>query len=469
LQSHSSLPSTSDGRLDGSYGAGPGGPAGDRNTTGRDRRRTRRAIARRRAQQFLFLVLAFVAIAAASGALALRTPLLWTAPDGLLALGICGAAYAVTALLVLRLTRFPQVEAGGLVFVIVLFLGGAATGVGASISTTPILLYINTFAFTFVFLLAWVLFRRNIPLRPLIVVPGGVADEILSLEELNPRYTFRRVAQPDEDLLHRERIGGVIVDTQERRESHWVRFLSQCSLQGIDVYPADQVFESLYGRVSLRHLQEGVPDGYQVSVIYRVVKRLNGIAVVLASLPIVLPMALITAIAIKLDSRGPLIFTQERVGEGNETFRMYKFRSMRHGGNDENDGNEKTARKARFADSEEDRITRVGRFIRKYRLDELPQFLNILSGDMSLIGPRPEQVDFVRQFEKEIPFYGYRHMVKPGITGWAQVNHGYASDEQETRTKLEHDLYYVKHFSLWIDLVVGIKTVRTILTGFGAR
>jgi lipopolysaccharide/colanic/teichoic acid biosynthesis glycosyltransferase len=187
---------------------------------------------------------------------------------------------------------------------------------------------------------------------------------------------------------------------------------------------------------------------------------LNGILFLLLSLPIALPVAVVTALAIKIDSRGPLIFTQERVGEGGNIFRMHKFRSMHV---DAELGG------ARFAQSEDERVTRVGRFIRRYRLDELPQFANILTGQMSLIGPRPEQVGFVKQFEKEIPFYGYRHLVKPGITGWAQVNHGYAADEKETRTKLEHDLYYVKHFSIWIDVLIGLKTFRTIITGFGAR
>jgi len=125
--------------------------------------------------------------------------------------------------------------------------------------------------------------------------------------------------------------------------------------------------------------------------------------------------------------------------------------------------------RARFAKTGDQRVTRVGTVIRKFRLDELPQFWNILVGDMSLIGPRPEQVGFVEQFERDIPYYSYRHLVRPGVTGWAQVNHGYAADHEETRKKLEHDLYYVKHFSFWLDLLIAFKTVGTIFTGFGAR
>ena len=169
---------------------------------------------------------------------------------------------------------------------------------------------------------------------------------------------------------------------------------------------------------------------------------------------------LITGIVIKLESDGPMFFIQERVGQGNKDFKVYKLRSMCK--DSEKDG-------AQFAQADDMRITRVGHFIRKTRLDEIPQFINVLKGDMSLIGPRPEQRAFVNQFEEEIPFYSYRHVVKPGITGWAQVVHGYAADADDTRVKIEHDFYYIKHFSLWLDILIVVKTIRTILTGFGAR
>ncbi|MCT7655675.1 sugar transferase [Oceanimonas sp. NS1] len=124
---------------------------------------------------------------------------------------------------------------------------------------------------------------------------------------------------------------------------------------------------------------------------------------------------------------------------------------------------------AQLAQSNDMRVTRVGKFIRKTRLDEFPQFFNVLKGDMSLIGPRPEQRAFVEQFDQEIPFYIYRHVVKPGITGWAQVVHGYASDADDTRIKLQHDFYYIKNFSFWLDILIVYKTIRTICTGFGAK
>ncbi|WP_305838902.1 sugar transferase [Photobacterium leiognathi] len=168
----------------------------------------------------------------------------------------------------------------------------------------------------------------------------------------------------------------------------------------------------------------------------------------------------ITAILIKLENPGPAMFIQERVGQGGKVFRIYKFRSM-------------TVKEAgaedKFATQEQARVTKVGKIIRKVRIDELPQFFNVLKGDMSLIGPRPEQDSFVKQFEQEIPFYGYRHMVKPGITGWAQVVQGYADDTESTTEKLAFDLYYIKNLSFWLDVNIVFKTIRTMLTGFGAK
>jgi lipopolysaccharide/colanic/teichoic acid biosynthesis glycosyltransferase len=169
---------------------------------------------------------------------------------------------------------------------------------------------------------------------------------------------------------------------------------------------------------------------------------------------------LITALLIKWESPGPVLFLQERVGQGNRSFFIYKFRSMCH--DSEKNG-------AQFAKNNDMRVTRVGAVIRKLRIDELPQFFNVLKGDMSLIGPRPEQRVFVEKFEKEIPFYSYRHIVRPGISGWAQVMHGYAADTDETKLKIEHDFFYIKNFSLWLDILIIFKTFRTIVTGFGSR
>lgn len=240
----------------------------------------------------------------------------------------------------------------------------------------------------------------------------------------------------------------------------WQRFLADCTLKGIAVYNIRQVQESLTGRVKIRHLYENDLGSLLPSPAYVVVKRILDIILILITLPISIPLMLLTALAIKLESKGNVLFIQNRIGQGGREFKIYKFRSMSM--NSEQDG-------AKLAQVGDARVTRVGKFIRKTRLDELPQFFNILRGDMSLIGPRPEQKVFVEQFNQSIPFYNYRHIVKPGLSGWAQVTQGYAGDANETQIKLEHDFYYIKHFSLSLDILIIFKTIKTIATGFGAR
>ena len=243
-------------------------------------------------------------------------------------------------------------------------------------------------------------------------------------------------------------------------DDQWQRFLADCTLKGIAVYNIRQVQESLTGRVKIRHLYENDLGSLLPSPAYVVVKRILDIILILITLPISIPLMLLTALAIKLESKGNVLFIQNRIGQGGREFKIYKFRSMSM--NSEQDG-------AKLAQVGDARVTRVGKFIRKTRLDELPQFFNILRGDMSLIGPRPEQKVFVEQFNQSIPFYNYRHIVKPGLSGSAQVTQGYAGDANETQIKLEHDFYYIKHFSLSLDILIIFKTIKTIATGFGAR
>jgi exopolysaccharide biosynthesis polyprenyl glycosylphosphotransferase len=170
---------------------------------------------------------------------------------------------------------------------------------------------------------------------------------------------------------------------------------------------------------------------------------------------------LLAALAIKLDSRGPVLYRQERVGLNNQPFQVVKFRSMRTDA--EKDG------KAVWATRNDSRVTRVGRFIRLTRIDELPQLFSVLKGDMSLVGPRPERPPFVEQLTRQIPFYAVRHSVKPGVTGWAQVRYQYGSTVEDSQEKLQYDLYYVKNHSLWMDLRILVQTVHVVLTGKGAQ
>jgi lipopolysaccharide/colanic/teichoic acid biosynthesis glycosyltransferase len=171
------------------------------------------------------------------------------------------------------------------------------------------------------------------------------------------------------------------------------------------------------------------------------------------------------AIAIRWDSPGPILFRQRRVGYGGSSFLVFKFRTMHNGGN----GHDEDERTSAITNHADPRVTRLGRLLRRSRIDELPQLLNILRGEMSWIGPRPEAEVLSKWYESELPFYRYRHIVKPGITGWAQVNQGHVAEVNDVLWKLQYDFYYIKNFSPWLDLLIVFKTLRTVLTGFGSR
>jgi len=190
------------------------------------------------------------------------------------------------------------------------------------------------------------------------------------------------------------------------------------------------------------------------------VKRAIDVVLVLLTLPLWLFLAAIIWLAVRLDSTGAAIYRQRRIGRGGEPFMLYKFRTMVIDA--EQDGPQFTA-------ANDARLTKVGGLLRRFRADEIPQLLNVLKGDLGLVGPRPERPVFIDQFESTIPFYSYRHLVRPGVTGWAQVNFGYADNEQETVEKLTYDLYYVKHMSPWLDLSILGRSMWTVLSGFGAK
>ncbi|WP_232612297.1 exopolysaccharide biosynthesis polyprenyl glycosylphosphotransferase [Photobacterium phosphoreum] len=254
--------------------------------------------------------------------------------------------------------------------------------------------------------------------------------------------------------------GSLVVDLHRNLSPDAEKFIADCSLNNIAVFHAESIREMLEGKVQTKHLMENAIGSLQPNPLYMTFKRIWESLIIIVTFPITLPIMAITAILIKLENPGPAMFIQERVGQGGNLFRIYKFRSMTI---------KEAGAEDKFATAEQARVTKVGKFIRKFRIDELPQFFNVLKGEMALIGPRPEQDSFVKQFEKEIPFYGYRHMVKPGITGWAQVVQGYADDTESTSEKLAHDLYYIKNLSFWLDINIVFKTIRTMLTGFGAQ
>jgi exopolysaccharide biosynthesis polyprenyl glycosylphosphotransferase len=218
------------------------------------------------------------------------------------------------------------------------------------------------------------------------------------------------------------------------------------------------------GKIMLENLRPSwiiFSSGFTVSSLTRRLKRLGDLLLSVIGLLLAVPLLAAIALLIRLDSRGPVFFTQERLGENKKTFVLFKFRSMYV------DAEQATG--PVFAQTDDARVTRLGRLLRATRLDELPQLLNVLRGDMSFVGPRPERPFFVEQFEKEIPYYSQRLCVKPGITGWAQVNYPYGATREDAAEKLRLDLYYIKHLSLPFDLLILLKTVKIALLGQGAR
>ena len=239
----------------------------------------------------------------------------------------------------------------------------------------------------------------------------------------------------------------------------WERFLARCTLNGIPVYHVKQVREAITGRVRIDHLSENAFGSLQPSTAYSFIKRIADVLGAVLLIVLTLPIVATIALLIRLESPGPVIFKQRRLGFRGKPFTMLKLRSMRTNIDGE-----------KFTSGIDDpRITNVGRVIRKFRIDELPQLLNIVKGDMSFIGPRPEALELSAWYEKDVPFFAYRHIVRPGISGWAQVELGYAAEIDGMKIKLEYDFYYIKNFSFWLDILITFKTVKTILTGFGAR
>jgi len=261
-------------------------------------------------------------------------------------------------------------------------------------------------------------------------------------------------------------IDEIVMAMDDRRQQYPLKDLLDCRLNGIEVVELASFLERETGKVYLDIL---IPswmifgDGFRRDFIRRCSERAFDILASLVLLLATLPVMLLTILAIKLEEgiRAPVLYGQPRVGFGGKVFRVMKFRSMRLDA--ESDG------RARWASANDDRITRMGRFIRKVRIDELPQLFNVLVGQMSFVGPRPERPEFVAQLSETIPYYDVRHSVKPGITGWAQLCYPYGASEQDALEKLQYDLYYVKNHNLVIDVLILLQTVEVILFNKGAR
>lgn len=282
--------------------------------------------------------------------------------------------------------------------------------------------------------------------------------------QLAPHAAVTAILDPGEegDISPPETGTVVVVDLRAVLSDRMAQYVSSCTLAGFDVRPLSEVYEMHTGRMPVVALAEGWELSAPVlrAAPYLPGKRLFDIAMVTVTVPLTLLIFGAAALIVRLSSPGPVIFRQTRVGRGGDLFTLYKFRTMREGA--ERDG-------PAFASVGDRRLTSCGRWLRRFRVDEVPQLWNVLRGDLSLVGPRPEQKAFVDRFSETIPFYSHRHMVRPGLTGWAQVNYGYADGDADTMDKLTYDLYYLKHMSPWLDLEVLGRSLWTVLSGYGAR
>jgi sugar transferase (PEP-CTERM system associated) len=281
------------------------------------------------------------------------------------------------------------------------------------------------------------------------IAAGRIVSNHLTLEE-----TVKHLGIDEIIVAVREQRGGVLP----------LRALLECRLSGTQITDLPRFFERVHGRVPIESLKASwliYGKGFRQTWLRGFVKRCFDIIVTAVLLPIALPIMVVMAFLISLDGGTPIIYRQERVGCRGQRFTLLKFRSMTHDA--EKDG------QAFWASVNDARITAVGRFMRRTRIDELPQLINVLRGEMSFVGPRPERPPFVATLTEKIPFYGVRHSVKPGLTGWAQVRYTYGGNVEESVKKLEYDLYYVKNHSLLLDLLILLKTVRVVLIGEGAR
>jgi sugar transferase (PEP-CTERM system associated) len=308
-----------------------------------------------------------------------------------------------------------------------------------------------------------------------------IADELSRRDDLNIRLAGFVSATEDapvelsghpvfgtaadlQQIALKKHIDRIVVAMEDRRGMLPVQDLVRLRVQGIRVEDAQTTVASLTGRVWLRTVRPSwfvFSDGFHRSKLTLVMKRAIDLAFGLVGLAISLPLMGLTAIAIKLDSKGSAIYKQERVGLGGRPFHLFKFRSMRV--------DAEAGDTACWASEDDPRVTRVGRFLRQFRLDEIPQFVNVMRGDMSFVGPRPERPVFVEMLRNKISYYDERHSVRPGITGWAQVQYRYGASVEDAFRKLEYDLFYLKNMSVMFDCAIVLRTIRIVLTGFGGR
>jgi sugar transferase (PEP-CTERM system associated) len=266
------------------------------------------------------------------------------------------------------------------------------------------------------------------------------------------------------DIAMQARVEVIVVALSERRGVFPLRDVLTCKLNGIQIMDAPSFFELVQSKLMLELITPSgfiFSEGFQRTTIFSISKRSIDIILSCIGLLITLPFFPLIALAIKLDSRGPVFFRQERVGNWEKKFMLFKFRTMAQ------DAEKRTG--AVWAEKNDPRVTRLGKFFRGSRIDEIPQLINVLKGDMSFVGPRPERQEFVDKLKLVIPYYSKRHFIKPGLTGWAQVRYPYGSSVDDAVEKLRYDLYYIKNIGPFLDTLIFFETIKVVLFGFGGR
>ncbi|MEM9732788.1 MAG: sugar transferase [Pseudomonadota bacterium] len=361
-----------------------------------------------------------------------------------------------------RFQRFPGLSAGGIVATAYI----SAFGI---IALMLLFFYVDYSRFIYftaaIANTAWFVavnfLRRRYSIIEFAYIPGTKNIDQLDLPEVN----LTKLKSPRD---FKKVIGAVVADLRAEMSPEWVQFLAECALRDIPVFHIKHAREELTGRVQIESLSENTLGSILPSSLYLNIKWFADTILALLLMPLILLVMAIFLPLLYITQGRPFLYTQQRIGRGGKPFTMIKLRSML---TDDQVANLQLDEQRHSAQTKDDdpRITRLGHFIRRYRIDELPQVINVLKGDMSWIGPRPEAAVLGSMYEEVVPFYRYRYIVRPGISGWAQVNQGHVTDVDEIEVKLQYDFYYVKNISAWLDVLIVLRTLRTILGGFGAR
>ena len=303
------------------------------------------------------------------------------------------------------------------------------------------------------------------------VVQGLRQNEDIGIEiaswtgKMEGAVTRESVAGHLMEVVHKQKVHRVIVAMTDRRGTIPMRELLNLRMEGIKIEEATTWLEKISGKIEIENLKNPswlvFGEGFRRNTVVKVIRRAISVIISLIGLIVALPFLPFIILAIRLDSKGPIFYTQTRVGKGGRLFKVVKFRTMRQ--------DAEAASGPKWAGDHDPRVTRVGKFLRASRLDEIPQLWCVLRGDMAFVGPRPERPEFIEMLSKEIPYYSVRHMVRPGLTGWAQVKYKYGSTVEESREKLQYDLFYIKNVSIGLDLLIMFQTIKTVVLGRGAQ